>query len=675
MRSFLFSKFHSFVRFSGGALLLILIGLPAQAADPLSLKTVPAPQPENLSRYVADEAAAVRLGKALFWDLQVGSDGMTACASCHFHAGTDNRTRNTASHGPDGRFDAVRVNGTLTREDFPFRQFSDPHDRFSALLRNFDDVVGAQGVPLTLLRVSRPGQAAEAGRSLHDRTFQRNARNVNQVTGRNAPSVINAVFNYANFLDGRANHFFNGVNPFGVQDDNARIWINNGGVLAEFNLNEPENLLNNSALASQAIGPLLNEVEMSWRGRSFPDLARKLYSLPPLGLQEVHPRDSVLGPLAKSRNDSGAKGLNTTYPELIHAAFHPEFWNGADTVAGHTQMEKNFPFFFGLAVQLYEATLVSDDSPFDRFLDGDPLALTVRQQEGLNLFFSDGLACTDCHVGPELTAASISNAKNPQEPGLVETMNMADGTLATYDIGFYNIGVTPTGDDPGRGGEDPFGNPLSFSRQRTVLAGSARANTSDGQLTFNPVFVPDPGCVPDLLAEPPLICPPDMAGVTRVAAYGAFKTPNLRNVELTGPYFHNGGAVTLMQVVDFYIRGGNFREANLADLDPAIHDIDGLKGADMEGARRALVDFLLSLTDERVRWEMAPFDHPQLFVSDGHHNGIDGNPKRTRVLARQLRELPAIGAAGRPAQGLPPLKPFLAEDREGTALTNFHYQP
>jgi cytochrome c peroxidase len=36
----------------------------------------------------------VKLGKALFWDMQTGSDGRTACASCHYNAGADNRSRN-----------------------------------------------------------------------------------------------------------------------------------------------------------------------------------------------------------------------------------------------------------------------------------------------------------------------------------------------------------------------------------------------------------------------------------------------------------------------------------------------------------------------------------------------------------------------------------------------------
>jgi hypothetical protein len=174
------------------------------------------------------------------------------------------------------------------------------------------------------------------------------------------------------------------------------------------------------------------------------------------------------------------------------------------------------------------------------------------------------------------------------------------------------------------------------------------------------------------LADPPNICPSTVDAVTRQAVRGAFKVPGLRNVELTGPYMHNGGMATLMQVVDFYVRGGDFHEANISNLDPIINGIEGMKGR--EDMKAELVDFLRALTDERVRWERAPFDHPQLFVSDGHADRPAGHPKRSRVLADRLRELPAVGAAGRQAESLPPLKPFLANGLEGEALESFHFQ-
>jgi hypothetical protein len=291
--------------------------------------------------------------------------------------------------------------------------------------------------------------------------------------------------------------------------------------------------------------------------------------------------------------------------------------------------------------------------------------MTASQVNGMNIFFSGGAACANCHIGPELTGASVSFATNPDEPGLIELMAMGDGNLANYDIGYYNIGVRPTAEDKGRGARITLNGidmPLSFAGQHFERQ----------SLPFAPLG--QPGCVNDFFATPPNICPSTPDAVTRQAVDGAFKTPGLRNVELTGPYFHNGGAATLRQVVDFYIRGGDFHEANIDNLDPFVDGINGLKGPNSQGKVAELIDFLLALTDERVRWERAPFDHPQLMIPDGHVNRIEGDPKRTRVLADNIRIIPAVGAAGRQAQGLQPLKPFLADALAGPALADFHFQ-
>jgi cytochrome c peroxidase len=69
------------------------------AQSPRTLQGVPVPEPPDLASYVKDKAAAIRLGKALFWDMQVGSDGVQACASCHFQAGGDIRVKNQLDPG------------------------------------------------------------------------------------------------------------------------------------------------------------------------------------------------------------------------------------------------------------------------------------------------------------------------------------------------------------------------------------------------------------------------------------------------------------------------------------------------------------------------------------------------------------------------------------------------
>src|SRR6476469_784991 len=91
-------------------------GPPNFGGNPGSLKRVPVPRPTNLGKYVKDETALVALGKALFWDMQAGSDGRQACASCHFHAGADHRAQNQLS----GAVGAFSPNHLLTLDEFPF---------------------------------------------------------------------------------------------------------------------------------------------------------------------------------------------------------------------------------------------------------------------------------------------------------------------------------------------------------------------------------------------------------------------------------------------------------------------------------------------------------------------------------------------------------------------------
>ena len=59
----------------------------------------PAVQGPGRRRHRQDQAALVRLGKALFWDMQAGSDGVQSCATCHFNAGADSRSKNQISPG------------------------------------------------------------------------------------------------------------------------------------------------------------------------------------------------------------------------------------------------------------------------------------------------------------------------------------------------------------------------------------------------------------------------------------------------------------------------------------------------------------------------------------------------------------------------------------------------
>ncbi|MBL0225520.1 MAG: hypothetical protein IPQ16_08100 [Geobacteraceae bacterium] len=594
--------------------------VPPPILEPLNQIAVP--EPTNLFQFVKNKAAAIRLGKALFWDMQVGSDGVTACASCHFSAGTDNRLKNTMNPGSnagDSFFEVRGPNETLLPSDFPFHERQAPADfKASPVLRDSNDVVGSQGVRLNQFVDIVPGSAVDNGFSLADAIFNLNGVNTRQVTGRNTPSVINAIFNFSNFWDGRASSFFNGSSPFGPLDQSAGVWYNVNNTLTK----QPVSF-RFASLASQATGPPLSDVEMSFRGRTFPQLGRKMFGLTPLGKQTVHIDDSELGNLSNATVQpdgtiSGSKGLNTSYTQMIRDAFQNNLWNSnLLTPDGFSQMEANFSLYWGLAIQLYEATLVSGDTPFDHFLGGDQTALTPQQQDGFTLFFGAG-RCDVCHGGTELMNASVRVARfiSNENNALLEVMPVASGRQILYDNGFNNTAVRPTAEDIGRAALSPFNNPLTGINFPLSFSDLAELQA------LNKVPFAVPVLVPGLPATFP------------VANGGAFKVPGLRNVELTAPYMHNGSIMTLEDVVEFYARGGNFPTANKADLDINIVELPALQGEPT--AQAALVAFMKSMTDERVRNEEAPFDHPELFIPNGDS-----------VNDTDMTHLPATGVLGK----------------------------
>ena len=69
-----------------------------------------------------------------------------------------------------------------------------------------------------------------------------------------------------------------------------------------------------------------------------------------------------------------------------------------------------------------------------------------------------------------------------------------------------------------------------------------------------------------------------------------------------------------------------------------------------------IVAFMKALTDERVRWEKAPFDHPSLTLPNGHVG--DENKVKLNPAIEQTMVVPAVGAAGRKPKGLSALQSF-----------------
>jgi cytochrome c peroxidase len=592
-------------------------GDPTPANPPL-LTAVP--EPSNLGDFVRDQTALLKLGKSLFWDMQLGSDGIQSCASCHFHAGADNRSKNQINPGllaslKDTTFQVGGgPNYQLTAADFPFHKLSDPNNRNSTILSDPNDVASSQGVFNSVLVETVPGQAVDSTTSVADPDgFQINGINVRRVEPRNTPTVINAIFNKLQFWDGRAKETFNGVNIQGEADFSAKVYI----ATRQNQLTPVSVSLNNSSIASLVTGPILSSFEISADGRTLPEVGakflrkkgQKIKSLRPLGQQLVHPQDSVLG----SDSRSPKPGLKmASYDKLIRQAFKPEWWrsraiikvdstgtptvlprdyDGNESEEGQTLpanqfslRDWNFSLFSGLAMQKYMSTLVSDQTPFDKFQAGNTNALTAQEKSGLTVFVTasngtgttpgtnGGGYCNTCHTIPEFTRASVRRTAG------VASTDSGNPLINAATNGFFaNYGIRPASEDPGAG---------DFITSR-------------------------------------------------------FKAPTLRNIALTAPYMHNGGMATLEQVVDFYNRG----RGDDGGQNAQILGLNSQQKADLVAFMRT------GLTDQRVLLEQAPFDHPQLFIPNGHPGNqfsvtSSGNTNGTPTATDQLVEIPAVGRNG-----------------------------
>ena len=134
------------------------------------------------------------------------------------------------------------------------------------------------------------------------------------------------------------------------------------------------------------------------------------------------------------------------------------------------------------AVSAFQRTIVSNDSPFDRWVQGDAASMTEQQVRGFELFANPAKGnCAVCHAAPNFT-----------------------------DNGFHNLGLASYGKD----------------------------KPDVGRYKVRPVQV----------------------------LHGAFRTPTLRDVELSAPYFHDGSARTMREVVDHYAAGGKVKTNLSAEM-------------------------------------------------------------------------------------------------------------
>lgn len=205
------------------------------------------------------------------------------------------------------------------------------------------------------------------------------------------------------------------------------------------------------------------------------------------------------------------------------------------------------------AITAFEFTQYSGNARFDKFLMGDEKALDAQEKRGWALFNGKG-RCNECHAA-NLVSPLFSDQK------------------------FHNIGIA------------------AHNKSFVQLANEALKVVRSG----------DEKQIDELALNS------EFSEVGRFLVtknrndVGAFKTPNLRNVGVTGPYMHDGTLTTLWDVMDHYNKGG----VQNPFLDGGMQRL-GLSEAEIDD----MVAFLFTLTDERY----AKYNQEQLMKQRARKN-------------------------------------------------------
>ena len=217
---------------------------------------------------------------------------------------------------------------------------------------------------------------------------------------------------------------------------------------------------------------------------------------------------------------------------------HPNLDAAVARIAAVEEYQQAFRVVFGRppngadlvrAIASYERTQLSFDSPFDHFIAGDKNAIDDSAKRGWELF-NNQARCNKCHALTDTTR---------------DVTNLIDND-------FHNIGV------------------LIVQHEVVALARQAEEliKTGDTPAIDQAAIQTDMSALGRFLVTKK---EPDIA---------SFKTPNIRNVLVTGPYFHDGSQETLWDVVDHYNKGAGLQDPYLdQDIQPLAlteSDIDDL---------------------------------------------------------------------------------------------------
>ncbi len=199
------------------------------------------------------------------------------------------------------------------------------------------------------------------------------------------------------------------------------------------------------------------------------------------------------------------------------------------------------------AIASFERTIIAGDSAFDHYYyGGQEDALTESEKRGLEVFTTGKGRCVSCHTIEQTQAL------------------FTDNRFHNIGIGFKKIkGKTPE-----------------------TAAAFIKSKRAGSEVDI------------EVLTKENFSELGRFAVTENLTQVGAFKTPTLRNIDITFPYMHDGSLETLEDVVDFYNNGGRVSEND--PLSPFLSG--GIRPLNLSDEEKAdLVAFMKSLTSPQFK--------------------------------------------------------------------------
>ena len=294
-------------------------------------------------------------------------------------------------------------------------------------------------------------------------------------------------------------------------------------------------------------------------------------------------------PAAPSTTEFPAKGKPGTTAGCQTGSASEPFGDAFDCMTEADQKIVNQVFAnWGKAIGAYEATLISRDSAFDRFVKDGPGSgwISASAENGARLFVGKA-SCIDCHNTPLFSDGRFHDIAVPQTGEHVPTVVDCPSGSPACDCtpGKETKTCAPSG---------------AWAGALKLYAASAKTFRRDGPFSDYPGDGPGPDgepCFTTLIGVAPTACTADPDPLLK----GAWRTPSLRDVALTAPYMHDGYYQTLTDVVKHYNQGGVAGAGTVFTL-PICGAVDGAPCADAGAADPHVAVQLkpLDLTDAEI---------------------------------------------------------------------------